>query len=328
MEHSGKRLNVLFLAHPPHLREPWLKDLRDAIGARRNFALLDEQAPLPPQFSGVDVVVDQGGAHGTRAMADLGASVKLWQILGTGFEKFDLAYWKQKKIPVANTPGQFSADALGECAMMFILMLARRWHETQTNLRESQFYSPMGRELAGARLLLIGFGASAQALAARALPFGMRISAIDVREVSEAERREFRLEAVAKPQDIDRLLPECDYVSLHLHLNAETHHLLDARRLGFLKSTSCLINVARGALVDQASLHRNLAEGRLAGAGLDVFESEPPDPNDPIFKLANVVATPHISGCTDGTSRRRGECAAANIDRVAQGLEPLYRIDM
>jgi phosphoglycerate dehydrogenase-like enzyme len=310
------------------LREPWLSDLRMAIGTRHSFALLDEQAPLAAQFADVDVVVDQGGVHSTRAMADLGASVKLWQILGTGFEKFDLEYWKQKKIPVANTPGQFSADALGECAMMFILMLARRWHETQVHLRESRFYSPMGKELESARLLLIGFGASAKALAARANAFKMRISAIDVREVSEAERREFRLEAVDKPAELDRLLPVCDYVSLHLHLNNETRHILDARRLGLLKSTACLINVARGPLVDQAALYRNLVDGRLAGAGLDVFETEPVDPKDPLFKLPNVVATPHVSGSTDGTSRRRGQCAATNIDRVGQGLEPLYRIDL
>ncbi|MBI4164998.1 MAG: hypothetical protein HY508_04610 [Acidobacteria bacterium] len=77
---------------------------------------------------------------------------------------------------------------------------------------------------------------------------------------------------------------------------------------------------------DQVSLYRNLAKGRLAGAGLDVFESEPPDPQDHIFMLPNVAATPHIGGGTDGTSRRRGQCAAANIDRIAQGLEPPYQL--
>jgi phosphoglycerate dehydrogenase-like enzyme len=111
MNTAGKRLKVLFLAHPLHLREPWLNDLRQAIGPRHNIVLLDEQAPLAKQFAGVDVVVDQGGVHGTRAMADSAESVKLWQILGTGFEKFDLEYWRQKRIPVANTPGQFSAAA-------------------------------------------------------------------------------------------------------------------------------------------------------------------------------------------------------------------------
>ncbi len=327
MNQALKRLRVLFLPHPPNLREPWLNDLRKAIDTRHDFALWDESQQFAAQFAEVDVVVDQGGVHSARAMADWAAHVKLWQILGTGFEKFDLEYWRQKQIPVANTPGQFSADALGECAMMFMLMLARRWHKTQVNLRESRFYAPMGRELAGARLLLIGFGASAKALAMRARVFGMRISAVEVREVSEGERREFAVEVVGNSEDIDRLLPECDYVSLHLHLNSGTRHILDARRLALLKPSACLINVARGGLVDQASLFRSLSEGRLAGAGLDVFESEPVDPSDPLFALPNVVATPHVSGSTDGTSRRRAQCAAENIDRISRGLDPLYRID-
>jgi glyoxylate reductase len=328
MNPQRAHLKVLFLAHPPNLREPWLKDVRAAIGPRHDFVLFDEQAPLENQIAAVDVVVDQGGAHSTRVMADMAGTVKLWQILGTGFEKFDLVYWRQKKIPVANTPGQFSAAALGECALMFMLMLARRWHETQANLHRGCFYTPMGRELEGARLLLIGFGASAMALAARARPFGLRVSVVDLREVSEAERREFNLADVGKPADIDRLLPESDYVSLHLHLNAETLHILNARRLGLLKPTACLINVARGPLVDEEALYQGLAEGRLGGAGLDVFASEPVDPNNPLLRLPNVIATPHISGTTDGTSRRRAECVATNVNRIAQGLEPLYRIDL
>jgi phosphoglycerate dehydrogenase-like enzyme len=212
--------------------------------------------------------------------------------------------------------------------MMFMLMLARRWHETQASLRQGCFYLPVGRKLEGARLLLIGFGASAKALAARALPFGLRLSAVDIREVSEAERREYNLEEVGTPADIDRLLPGSDYVSLHLHLNAETRNILDSRRLDLLKPTACLINVARGPLLDEEALYQRLADGRLGGAGLDVFASEPVDPNNPIFKLPNVIATPHISGQTDGTSRRRAQCAATNIDRIARGLEPLYRIDV
>ncbi|MBI4164999.1 MAG: hypothetical protein HY508_04615 [Acidobacteria bacterium] len=99
--------------------------------------------------------------HSTRAIADSGAPAKLWQILGTGLEKFELEVWRQKKIPVANTRGQFGPDSLDQCAMMIILMLARHWQETQLNLRESRIYSPMGKELGGARLILLSIGASA-----------------------------------------------------------------------------------------------------------------------------------------------------------------------
>jgi len=160
MNSTSLRLNILFLAYPPPLCEPWLQDVRQALGPRHDLVVFEEQSPWANQFAGVDVVVDQGGVHSTRAMADVVGTVKLWQILGTGFEKFDLEYWRQKRIPVANTPGEFSAIALGECALMLMLMLARRWHETQANLQKGRYYNPMGRELEGAQLLLIGFASA------------------------------------------------------------------------------------------------------------------------------------------------------------------------
>jgi phosphoglycerate dehydrogenase-like enzyme len=310
------------------LRYPWLTDVEKALNSQHELRIYDAGVPLRPQIEGVDVVVDQGGGHSTREMADLADSVKLWQILGSGFDHFDVAYWRRKGIPVAHTAGQFSAVALAECALMFMFMLARRWHQTQLDLGQSIFYAATGEELEGRRLLLVGFGASARALASRALAQGMKISAVDIREVPEAERREFGLEFVGKPEDVDCLLPECDYLSLHLHLNESTRHIIDARRLKLMKPSAFLINVARGALVDEAALYKALAEGQLGGAGLDVFSVEPPDPTMPLLQLPNVVATPHISGTTDGTSRRRAACVAENVNRVADGLEPLYRIDL
>ena len=133
---------------------------------------------------------------------------------------------------------------------------------------------------------------------------------------------------MGKPEDLDRVVSESDYLSLHLHLNQQTRHIIDDRRIRLMKPTAYLINVARGALVDEQALHAALMEGRLAGAGLDVFSDEPVDPNNALLKLPNVVATPHISGVTDGTSRRRAACAAQNVDRIAAGLEALYRIDL
>jgi D-3-phosphoglycerate dehydrogenase / 2-oxoglutarate reductase len=198
---------------------------------------------------------------------------------------------------------------------------------TQTHMRRGQFYNTFGSELLDRRLLLLGFGASARELAVRARPFGMRISAIDIYDIGEKTRREFGLEAFGRPEDLDRMLPECDFLSLHLHLNASTRGIIDRRRLQLLNSEAHLINVARGALVDEAALYDALASGKLAGAGLDVFASEPMDPNSPLLDLPNVVATPHISGSTYGTSRRRALCVAENIERIAMGLEPLYRVD-
>ena len=325
----SKRLGVLFLPLPnePNLFKPWGEDVVAAIGDRHDLRIFDHQRPLAPQFEGVEVVIDHGGSAGTREMVDAATSVRLWQILGTGLDHFDLDYWRSKKVPVANCPGPFSAVALAECAMMFILMLTRKFPASQANLKAGQFHEPVGMELDGLSLGIVGFGASGQELARRALPFGLKVSAIDIRDVGADEARAFGLQFAGKPADLDRVLAGSDILSLHLHLNPETRAMLDARRLALMKPTAFLINVARGALVDEAALVQALAAGRLAGAGLDVFGQEPPDPSSPIFNLPNVIATPHIAGVTDGTSRKRARCAADNVDRIAAGLEPLYRVD-
>jgi phosphoglycerate dehydrogenase-like enzyme len=208
-----------------------------------------------------------------------------------------------------------------------MIMLVHRWNDTQRNLKNGVFYTPFGDELDGKRLALVGFGASAQALAVRARAFGMRISAIDIRDISVEEIRQFGLDFAGKPEDLDRLIAECDFLSLHLHLNAQTRGIIDERRIRLMKPTASIINVARGALVDEGAMYRALSEGRLGGAGLDVFAAEPVDPNNPLLKLPNVVATPHTSGTTYGTSKRRAACVAENLERLAHGLEPLYRVD-
>ena len=102
---------------------------------------------------------------------------------------------------------------------------------------------------------------------------------------------------------------------------------MSARRIGLMKQDAYLINVGRGGLVDQGALFEALTDGKIAGAGLDVFAAEPSDPNHPAFRLPNLLVTPHIAGCTDGTFRKRGLCVADNLDRIADGLEPLYRVD-
>jgi phosphoglycerate dehydrogenase-like enzyme len=323
----AKKLKVLLLKQPVHLRDPWMSDVLEALGTRYELVDYDYDRPAAPQFEGVDVGVDQGGSQGVREMADCCGSVKLWQVLGTGIDKLDIEYWRQQKIRVANTPGQFSAVPLAEVAVMYMIMLAHRWNESQVNLAKGLFYRPFGEELDGKRLALVGFGASAQALAVRARGFGLRISAIDIREISAEEKSRFGLEFAGKPQDLDRLIAECDFLSLHLHLNAQTRRIIDERRIGLMKPTAFIINVARGALIDEDAMYRALTEGRLGGAGLDVFAAEPMNPNHPMLKLPNVVATPHTSGTTYGTSKRRAACVAQNVERIAQGIEPLYRVD-
>lgn len=325
---TTKRLNVLFLPHPtrPEMFNPWGEDVVRALGDRHNFRVYDKTKPLAPQFAAVDVVIDHGGSAGTREMLDAAGSAQLWQVLGTGLDHFDLDYWRAKQMPVANCPGPFSATALAECAMMFILMLARKYPVGQATLKRGELYDPLGFELEGLTLGIVGFGASGIELAKRAKVFGLRLAVIDVREVGAAEVTQFGLDFVGKPADLDQVVAQADILSIHLHLNRETHHLIDERRLSLMKPTALLINVARGALVDEAALEKALLAGKLGGAGLDAFSQEPPNLNAPLFQLSNVIATPHIAGMTDGTSRKRAQCCVDNVDRIAAGLAPLYLV--
>jgi len=321
-----ERLNVILLP-VRRIYSPWCDNVKAALGDRHDLKELDDDLPLAPQFAGVDVVIDQGGSRGTREMMDAATDCRLWQIVGTGFDHFDVAYIKTKGIPTSNTPGLFSDVALAETAMMFVIMLSRRYREAVEYFREGRLYGPLGYELENQTLGIVGFGASGQALARRAKPFGMRIMGIDVREIESEVIDDIKPDFMGTPDDLDRVAAESDFLSLHLHLNDETRHIIDARRLGLMKPTASVVNVARGALVDEAALYEALAAGRIGGAGLDVFAQEPPDPTLPVYHLPNVVATPHIAGVTDGTSRRRAGAAAENTDRIARGQEPLYRID-
>lgn len=321
-----RRLKVLFL---PVMRQfhPWGEDVVELVSLQHDLEVYDPALPMEAQLGAAEVVIDHGGAVGTRAMMDAAKQARLWQVTTTGFEHVDVAYLRERGIPVAHSPGFFSSSALAEMAMMFMLMLNRRYREAAAHFAEGRLYEPMGEELEGKVLGIVGFGASGQELARRGRAFGLRIMGIDVRPIEPAVLAGLQPEFVGGPADLDRVVAQCDFLSLHLHVNAQTRHLIDTRRLALMKPGACLINVARGALVDEEALCQALLEGRLGGAGLDVFGREPIDPQAPVFQLPNVIATPHTAGVTRQVSRRRAQGAAENVDRIAQGLAPLHRID-
>jgi D-3-phosphoglycerate dehydrogenase len=320
-------MNILFLPSPQRAAsQVWEEEIVASLGDLQVMRIYDYARPFAAQFKDIDAVIDWGGSVVTHEILDAAKSVRLWQSLMTGLDNFDLDYCREKWIPVANCPGSSSAGALAECAMMLILMLARKYPAAQQNLRKGVLYEPMGKELAGLELGLVGFGASAKELARRATSFGLRVSAIDVRDVSAVEAEAFGLGFIGKLDALDRIVATSDILSLHIPLDKETHHIVNARRLSLMKPGAILINVARGPLVDEGALENVLAEGRLAGAGLDVFAQEPPDLRSSLFSLPNVITTPHIAGATDGTLRRRVRMAVENLNRIAAGLEPLYRV--
>ena len=320
-------MKVLYL-NVPDMLQPWYDDFRTAVGGRHTVSLYDPAKSMAGQFEGVEVVVDQGGSVGTRALIDaaLAAPVKLWQVLGTGVDHVDVAYFLEKGLALANTPGPFSAVALAEHAMFLMLYFAKRFDEHVANLRSSVFYLPLSEELSGKTLGLVGLGASGQALAARAKAMGMRIVAVDAAAIPRERLKELGVEVFVGPSELKTVLAQADYVSLHVPLTSKTRHLIDRKALDTMKPTAVLINVARGEIADEAALVEALESGWIRGAGLDVFAEEPLPPDHPLLQMPNVVATPHTAGQTYGTSRRRGEACAENVERVARGLEPLYRI--
>lgn len=307
--------------------EPWYTDFATALGDRFPHVVLDPDAPLGPQFEGARVVVDQGG-HGTRAMIDAGAEagVELWQAVTTGLDHSEVDYVLEKGIRLSNTPGLFSAVALAEHVLFLMLFVAKKFRESEENLRAGVMYRPLNDELEGNTLGLVGLGASGRELARRATVLGMRVIAIDAYPAAADELAALGVERCDEPQELDLLLRESDYVSIHIPLTATTRHLINAEKLELMKPSGVLINVARGGIVDEGALAAALAAGRLRAAGIDVFSQEPPDADNPLLQLANVVATPHVAGTTYGTSRRRGEVCAENIMRIADGLAPLYEV--
>ncbi|MGZ4171884.1 MAG: NAD(P)-dependent oxidoreductase [Solirubrobacteraceae bacterium] len=318
---------VLFVVQEGNV-EPWLTDFLQVARERElEVTVHDHTAPLEPQFEGIAVVVDQGG-HGTKAMIDAGASagVRLWQVLGTGLDHTEVAHIHARGIALANTPGQFSAVALAEHALLLILALAKRLPEAEANCRTGVMYHPIGDELGEQTLGIIGLGASGGELARRAGALGMRLRAVDVAAPPAERLQELGIEQFAGLDGLDELVRESDYVSLHVPLTPETHHLINERRLAMLKPTAALVNVARGRIVDEDALARALSSGAFRGAGIDVFGQEPLRPDNPLLHLDNVIATPHTAGVTRGTSRRRSQVCVENALRVLAGEHPQYQV--
>lgn len=307
--------------------DPWFAALRDAMDPRHHLIPIDHEQDLLTQFRDVHVVID-AGAIGTPEMAVAAgaAGVRLWQLSSVGVDHLELHHWRDNGIPVAHCPGSTSAVALAEAAVMLMLMLSRRTREASGNLTAGVMGVPMGRELSGQRLGIVGFGASGRALARISWALGLEIWAVNSSSIPAEDAREFHLTRWLRADDLDLLAESVDILSLHLPLTERTRHLIDARRLSLMRPGALLINVSRGALVDEAALLAALDDGSLAGAGLDSFGQEPPPADWALMRHPRVVSTPHIAGVTDGTARRRARAIADNVDRIAAGQPPLHTV--
>lgn len=269
----------------------------------QNYNLLVEtqgcQTLQPPQCvfelcADADVIVTQFCTV-TRELVDACPKLKAIGVLRGGIENVCSEYAREKGIEVFNAPGR-NAEAVSDFTVGMIICEARniaRGHHGILTGRWIRDYSNSGMipDLPGRTVGLIGCGAIGMKVAKKLSGFDMTLLGYD--PFASAERCK---EAGIEPVELDELMARADFVSLHARLTAENRHLIDARRLALMKPTAYLINTSRAGLIDEAALVEALRAKKIAGAALDVYEHEPPQPDDPLLALDNVTLTPHMAG--------------------------------
>lgn len=247
---------------------------------------------------------------------------RLVQLLSAGYDNMNLRLMRELGIPCANNGGA-NSWAVAEHAVLLMLSLYKRLMAADRSTRQGRWNAPITGmntfEMAGKLVGIVGFGHIGRLVARRVQAFDARVQYCDKYPAAEEEERRLGVTRVS----LDELFRTSDIVTCHTPLTAETRHLVNRERLSLMKPGAVLINTSRGPVVDEAALVAALKEGRIAGAGLDVFEKEPVDPANPLLAMENVVVTPHSAGTTWDTWRRRAEFAYANMRRVWAGEPPL-----
>ena len=277
-----------------------------------------EYAPPPKKViirkaANVDALVSLLSDKIDAKVFDAAPKLKIVSQLAVGFDNIDLKEATKRGIYVTNTP-EVLTDTTADFAWALLMALARRVVEADKYVRTGKWvvgWHPemlQGRDIYGATMGVVGAGRIGYEVARRAKGFKMKILYYDV-----IPRPEMEKDFGAKKVDLDTLLEEADFVSLHVPLMKETLHLIDESKLRKMKKTAYLINNSRGPVVDEEALIKALKEGWIAGAGLDVFEQEPTPKNNPLLKMENIIVAPHISSASYETRSRMAEMVAENL---------------
>jgi len=246
--------------------------------------------------------------------------------MATGFDNIDLEAAGRHNVLVTRTPGVLS-ETTAEFTIALIFAAARRVVEGDRAVRAGEWktWGPeilLGQDLSGATLGIIGMGEIGREVARGTRALGLRIVYFSRSRKPGLERR-YRMEFVT----LDQLFRESDVISLHAPLTTETRHIIDRKALSLMKSTSILVNTARGPLVDQGALYRALMDERIAGAALDVTDPEPIAPNDPLLSLPNVIVTPHVASASVATRSRMARLAVQNLLEALGGKLPKHAVN-
>ena len=288
-----------------------------AVVAARSQEYKDALKDLSYLVGFVDSLVDD-------ELFETGPNLKLIQLLSAGYDRADIEAARKAGVPIANNGGANSV-AVSEHAVLLMLAVSRQLVRQHTSVAAGNWRgneTPRVHELRNKTLGIVGLGTIGKKTARLAAAFGMNIIYYDIARLAEHEEDaigvRFRL--------LKELLRESDLISLHTPLNDTTRHLIDAEELSLMKESAILVNTARGPVINEAALYDALTEGKILAAGLDVFDQEPPQPDNPLFKLDNVILSAHLAGPTFESNIARVRNAFDNVQRVARGEKPLWVI--
>jgi glyoxylate reductase len=286
-----------------------------------------ENNPIPRDLllkkaRGVDGLIPLLTDRIDAELMDQADKLKVVSNYAVGYNNIDVDEATKRGIRVTNTPGVLT-DTTADCAFTLMMATARRIVEADKYIREGNWihaWGPkmfVGGDINGKTLGIVGMGRIGSAMVPRARGFNMDVIYYDCVRNPEKER-ELNIEC----RTLEDVLQNSDFVSMHVPLTPETHHMIGEDQLRLMKPTAYLVNTSRGPVVDEKALYKALKEGWIAGAALDVHEKEPTDPDSPLLALDNIIVTPHIASASVETRTKMAVIAATNCAAVMRGEEP------
>jgi phosphoglycerate dehydrogenase-like enzyme len=292
---------------------------REPLCAYRFFD--ENKTPAAPeQIAHCDAVLSLTPGWKAETFAEGADRLLIVARFGVGYDMCDVAALTANNVLLTITPGATDQPVAGGVLAM-MLALSRRLFVKDRLVREGRWHeraNHMGTDIAGKTLGIVGFGGAGKRLRQLVQPFGMQVLAYDPFLPDPV----FAEHGAQRAASLEDLFAASDYISLHCLLNETTHHLIDRCLFDRMKPTAYFFNAARGPIVNEADLIETLQSGRIAGAGIDCFEQEPPDPANPLFTLENVILAPHAVCWTDECFQAIGESAVNSILAVMRGERP------
>ena len=297
-----------------------LEEIAEVKVGTPNMVYTEEK--LIREIKDVDALIITSQQHVTRKVIQAANKLKVIVKYGSkpGIDNVDLDAATEKGIFVCYTP-HANSDSVAEHTIALILALMKKLYVSCSQLKQGKWRSKdlLGYELLGKTVGIIGLGNIGRKVAEKISGFKVKLFAYDP-YVDKKIAQQINVELV----DLETLLKESDVVTIHTALTRETKHMIGENELKLMKKTAFIINTARGAIIDEKALIKALKEGWIAGAALDVFEEEPPNPDNPLLKMDNVLVTPHFASCTFEAYQREAIMAAEEVLRVLKGEPPKF----